>query len=74
MNDIALKMRIAELREKNGLDPFDGNFDRLKLNIMSMKGRLGFNYEPPAIKEETVIEEKQKVNIADKLKKLSKNK
>ena len=62
------------MREQLGLGEYDGNFNRLKLSIMSMKGRLGFNYEPPKVKEETVIEEKQKVNFTDKLKILSKNK
>jgi hypothetical protein len=64
-----IKLKIAQMREQLGLGEYDGNFDRLKLSIMSMKGRLGFNYE---VKEETVIEEKPKVSIADKLKMLSK--
>ena len=69
-----IKLKIAQMREQLGLGEYDGNFNRLKLSIMSMKGRLGFNYEPPKVKEETVIEEKQKVNFTDKLKILSKNK
>jgi hypothetical protein len=39
MNDIESK--IAAMRKKLNLPPFDGNMDRLKLRIQSLTIRLG---------------------------------
>ena len=69
-----IKLKIAQMREQFGLPEYDGNFDKLRLSIMSLKSRLGFNYNPPpVVKEEPEpLQEKKPISISDKLASLKK--
>ena len=67
-----IKLRIAQMREQFGLPEYDGNFDKLRLSIMSLKSRLGFNYDPPpVVKEEPELKPTPK-SFNDKLMSLKK--
>ena len=69
-----IKLKIAQMREQFGLPEYDGNLDKLRLNMMSLRSRLGFNYDPPPVIKEEPKQEQPKMSVADKLKMLSKNK
>ncbi len=61
MNDIESK--IAAMRKKLNLPPFDGNMDRLKLRIQSLTMRLGQKTEV----EPEPTSKKTNTNFNDKL-------
>ena len=67
-----IKLKIAQMREQFGLPEYDGNLDKLRLNMMSLRSRLGFNYDlPPVVKEEPEFEPTPK-SFNDKLMSLKK--
>ena len=61
MSDI--KSKIAAMRKKLNLPPFDGNMDRLKLRIQSLTMRLGQKTEV----ESEPTSKKTNTNFNDKL-------
>ena len=66
-----IKLKIAQMREQFGLPEYDGNLDKLRLNIMSIKSRLGFNYNPVVEKEPEPEPEPELVNtVPDKIDKI----
>jgi hypothetical protein len=66
-----IKLKIAQMREQFGLPEYDGNLDKLRLNIMSIKSRLGFNYNPVVEKEPEPEPEPEPVNtVPDKIDKI----
>lgn len=67
-----IKLKIAQMRERFDLPEYDGNLDRLRLNIMSLKNRLGFNYTPKVEVKPEPEPEKPKISINDKIMSLKK--
>ena len=67
-----IKLKIAQMRDQLGLPEFDGNMDKLRLNIMSLKSRLGFNYVPPPVVKKEPEPEPTPKSFNDKLKTLKK--
>ena len=67
-----IKLKIAQMREQFGLPEYDGNLDKLRLNIMSIKSRLGFNYVPPPVIKEEPKPEPTPKSFNDKLMTLKK--
>lgn len=66
-----IKLKIAQMREQFNIPEFDGNIDKLRLRIMSLKSRLGFNYKPVVEKEPELEPEPEPVNIVpDKIDKI----
>lgn len=66
-----IKLKIAQMREQFGLPEYDGSLDKLKLNIMLLKSRLGFNYKPVIEKEPEPEPEPESINIVpDKIDKI----
>lgn len=60
------------MRDQLGLPEFDGNMDKLRLSIMSIKSRLGFNYDPPPVIKEEPEPEPTPKSFNDKLMTLKK--
>lgn len=67
-----IKLKIAQMREKFNLPEFDGSIDKLRLNIMSLRSRLGFNYDPPPVIKEEPEPEPTPKSYDDKLMTLKK--
>ena len=67
-----IKLKIAQMREKFNLPEFDGSIDKLRLNIMSLRSRLGFNYDPPPVIKEEPEPEPTPKSFNDKLMTLKK--
>ena len=60
------------MREQFSLPEYDGNLDKLRLSIMSVKSRLGFNYDPPPVVKEEPEPEPTPKSFNDKLMTLKK--
>lgn len=68
-----LKARIAGLRERYGIPPFDGNLEDIKYRIEFMNSYLGRTTKIISQPEyHKPIKEQPKISVADKLKMLSK--
>ena len=67
-----IKLKIAQMREKFNLPEYDGNFDKLRLNIISLQNRLGFNYKPKVEVKPEPKTEKPKMSVNDKIMSLRK--
>lgn len=69
-----IKLKIAQMREQLGLGEYDGNLDKLKMNIMLLKSRVGHPKEPPRKEPEIKTEQPQPRSFNDKLLSMKRNK